>query len=165
MVRKVADKKKKATAASSKETAVAAPAKQVKKRKPTGIAAEPDGIPTDLRGRKRAGRPDNAERAKTESIDEKVSLICADWLDDIKKARKSIPIDLKVKALPNMLKHLVRDEEQDDESDVTLVLLADRYLGSQKQFNDAEEMSKRDAQVAAHHNAKQSSRTTEAENE
>lgn len=107
-----------------------------------------DEAPADIRGRKRAGKPSNEERAKTSNIDEKVALVCADWLDDIRKERKNIPITAKIKALPRMLSHLVREDDVDDESDVTLILLADRYLGAQKTFHDAEEQSRREAQAA-----------------
>ena len=110
--------------------------------------------PSDIRGRKRAGKPSNAERSKQEVRDEKIALLCADWLDDIRKERKNIPIALKIKNLPNYLKLLVRDDEVDDESDVTLLLLADKYLGKQKEFHDAEEQSRRDAQLAIEQNNK-----------
>ena len=104
--------------------------------------------PADIRGRKRAGKPSNEERSKQSSRDEKVALICADWLDDIKKARKEIPLAIKIKNLPNYLKLLVREDEVDDEEDLTLILLADKYLGDQKTFHDAEEQSKREIQEA-----------------
>ena len=131
---------------------------------PKGIVAESEA-PADIRGRKRAGRPNNEERAKSSSIDEKVALICADWLDDIKAARKSIPLAWKIKALPGMLKNLVREDDVDDESDVTLILLADRYLGSQKQFREAEEQSRREVLEAVTRNAKQSSTTKQKDDE
>ena len=105
-----------------------------------------DEAPADIRGRKRAGKPSNEERSKQSSRDEKVALICADWLDDIKRARKDIPLAMKIKNLPNYLKLLVREDEVDDESDVTLILLADKYLGSQRTFNEANEQSKREIQ-------------------
>ncbi len=107
-----------------------------------------DEVPADTRGRKRAGKPSNEERSKQSSRDEKVALICADWLDDIKKARKEIPLAMKIKNLPNYLKLLVREDEVDDEEDLTLILLADKYLGDQKTFHDAEEQSKREIQEA-----------------
>ena len=107
-----------------------------------------DEVPADIRGRKRAGKPSNEERSKQSSRDEKVALICADWLDDIKKARKEIPLAMKIKNLPNYLKLLVREDEVDDEEDLTLILLADKYLGDQKTFHDAEEQSKREIQEA-----------------
>ena len=118
-----------------------------------------DEAPADIRGRKRAGKPSNEERAKTSNIDEKVALVCADWLDDIRKERKNIPITAKIKALPGMLSHLVREDDVDDESDVTLILLADRYLGAQKTFHDAEEQSRREAQAAIHHDEEQSTKS------
>ena len=105
-----------------------------------------DEAPADIRGRKRAGKPSNEERSKQSSRDEKVALICADWLDDIKKARQDIPLAMKIKNLPNYLKLLVREDDVDDESDVTLILLADKYLGLQRTFNDANEQSKREIQ-------------------
>lgn len=107
-----------------------------------------DEAPADIRGRKRAGKPSNEERSKQSFRDEKVALICADWLEDIKKARGVIPLAMKIKNLPKYLKLLVREDEVDDESDVTLVLLADKYLGAQKTFRDAEEQSRREAQAA-----------------
>ena len=107
-----------------------------------------DEAPADIRGRKRPGKPSNEERSKQSSRDEKVALICADWLDDIKKARKDIPLAMKIKNLPNYLKLLVREDEVDDEEDLTLILLADKYLGDQKTFHDAEEQSKREIQEA-----------------
>lgn len=114
-----------------------------------------DEAPADIRGRKRAGKPSNEERAKTSNIDQKVALLCADWLDDIRKERKNIPITAKIKALPGMLSHLVREDDADDESEVTLILLADRYLGAQKTFHDAEEQSRREAQAAISQTPKQ----------
>ena len=107
-----------------------------------------DEAPADIRCRKRAGKPSNEERSKQSSRDEKVALTCADWLDDIKKSRKEIPLAIKIKNLPNYLKLLVREDEVDDEEDLTLILLADKYLGDQKTFNDAEEQSKREIQEA-----------------
>lgn len=175
MAKKVTeDKKPKKAAAPKKEKTVKKKSPTVRKKKVEDIPdEEPKGIiqdtaadaPADLRGRKRAGRPNNTERARTESIDEKVALICADWLDDIKAARKTISIKDKIKGLPNMLKHLVRDDDVDDESEVTLILLADRYLGAQKQFKDAEEQSRREVQQAVTRNAKQSNRPKQKDGE
>lgn len=136
----------------------------VRKKKVEDIPdEEPKGIkedassdaPKDLRGRKPAGRPTDAERSKQEFRDEKIALLCADWLDDIRKARNEIPITAKIKNLPSYLKLLVREDDVDDESDVTLVLLADKYLGSQKQFQDAEEQSRKEIQDAIDPNKKE----------
>lgn len=134
--------KAKATKADAKKSPKKSPA--TRKKVVEDIPA--DEAPADIRGRKRAGKPSNEERSKQSSRDEKVALICADWLDDIKKARKEIPLAMKIKNLPNYLKLLVREDDVDDESDVTLILLADKYLGSQRTFNDANEQSKREIQ-------------------
>lgn len=179
MAKKVTeDKKPKKAAAPKKEKTVKKKSPATRKKVVEDIPdEEPKGIiqdtaadaaadaPADLRGRKRAGRPNNTERARTESIDEKVALICADWLDDIKAARKTISVKDKIKGLPNMLKHLVRDDDVDDESEVTLILLADRYLGAQKQFKDAEEQSRREVQQAVTRNAKQSNKPKQKDDE
>lgn len=159
MAKKVTDKKK---AESPKTKGKTDKAKKTVKKKspatrkkvvedipdeePKGIVSAPENEkPKDIRGRKRAGKPSNAERCRQEARDEKVALICADWLDDIKKARKEIPLAIKIKNLPKYLKLLTREDDVDDESDVTLVLLADKYLGDQKTFHDAEEQSKKEA--------------------
>lgn len=150
-------KKKAKAAAPTKEKIVKKKSPTVRKKKVEDIPAEePKGIvqeagvdaPADLRGRKRAGRPTDAERSKQEFRDEKIALLCADWIDDIRKERENIPITAKIKALPNFIKLLVREDDVDDESDVTLVLLADKYLGLQKQFHEAEEQSRKEIQSA-----------------
>lgn len=159
MAKKVTEDKK------PKKAAAPPPKKTVKKKSPTVRKKKVEDIPdeepksiiqdtaadapADLRGRKRAGRPTDAERSKQEFRDEKIALLCADWLDDIRKARKQIPLTAKLKSLPKYLKLLVREDDVDDESDVTLVLLADKYLGAQRQFHEAEEQSRKEIQDAA----------------
>lgn len=152
--KKETKKKTPATPKKSESGETATKKKTVKRKKvedipdeePAGVINKADDAPKDLRGTKRRGRPTNAERSKTSSIDEDLALVCADWLQDIKTARKKIPLAVKIKALPNMLKHLVREDDVDDESELTLVLLADRYLGAQKTFNEAEAMSRDEVQ-------------------
>lgn len=148
--------KTKETEKKEKPTKVTKPAKAGAKKSPKKKSPatrkkvvediQSDEAPADIRGRKRAGKPSNEERSKQASRDEKVALICADWLDDIRKERKNIPLAVKIKNLPNYLKLLVREDDVDDESDLTLILLADKYLGSQRTFNDANEQSKREIQ-------------------
>ena len=142
------DKKKVEKPTVSKKEKVEKKKKSPATRKKVVEDIPSDEAPADIRGRKRAGKPSNEERSKQSSRDEKVALICADWLDDIKKARKEIPLAIKIKNLPNYLKLLVREDEVDDEEDLTLILLADKYLGDQKTFHDAEEQSKREIQEA-----------------
>ena len=142
------DKKKVEKPTVSKKEKVEKKKKSPATRKKVVEDIPSEEAPADIRGRKRAGKPSNEERSKQSSRDEKVALICADWLDDIKKARKEIPLAMKIKYLPNYLKLLVREDEVDDEEDLTLILLADKYLGDQKTFHDAEEQSKREIQEA-----------------
>lgn len=103
------------------------------------IPEDIDEAPRDLRGSKPAGRPTNAERSKTSAIDEKTNLLIADIIGDIQKARSDnkLSLELEVKLLPQLLNHMVRDDDQEDESELTMTILGKKYLNEQKKVKAA----------------------------
>lgn len=103
------------------------------------IPEDIDEAPRDLRGNKPAGRPTNAERSKTSAIDEKTNLLIADIIGDIQKARSDnkLSLELEVKLLPQLLNHMVRDDDQEDESELTMTILGKKYLNEQKKVKAA----------------------------
>lgn len=111
-------------------------------RKPRKPVSDDKDIPTDLRGKRRAGRPSNAERTSSKYIDEQLALFAADLLADLRKNHKKIPIERKGDLLCKILPHLTRTESEQDNKALSMELLGKKYLGLEIKIHAAEEASR-----------------------
>lgn len=139
---------KKAGVAKKATPAKAAPIKAATKKK----AAEPvDDIPTDIRSARSSGRPSNKDRANTTKIKEDLKLLCSDWLGELRgKKGKAIPLELKVRLLPNYLKMIMMDEDEaQDEGYASMEALGQKYLTLRSAHADADEASREAAKAAS----------------
>lgn len=98
-------------------------------------------IPTDLRGSHRRGRVSNKERTSKAWIEEQEKLLAADLLADIRKARKDMTIAMKIRAYDTLMRHIVFEDDSNDESTLTLELMGQRYLGLKIEMKNAEKAS------------------------
>lgn len=111
-------------------------------RKPRKPVSDDKDIPTDLRGKRSAGRPSNAERTSSKYIDEQLALFAADLLADLRKNHKKIPIERKGDLLCKILPHLTRTESEQDNKALSMELLGKKYLGLEIKIHAAEEASR-----------------------
>lgn len=111
-------------------------------RKPRKPVSNDKDIPTDLRGKRSAGRPSNAERTSSKYIDEQLALFAADLLADLRKNHKKIPIERKGDLLCKILPHLTRTESEQDNKALSMELLGKKYLGLEIKIHAAEEASR-----------------------
>ena len=120
---------------------VAAPKKEKTKRKPRK-PSEDKAIPEDLRGKRAAGRPSNAERTSSKYIEEQLALFAADLLADLRKNHKSIPIERKGDLLCKILPHLAKSDDEQDSKALSLELMGKKYLELEVKIHAAEEASR-----------------------
>ena len=112
------------------------------KSKPRKPVSDDKAIPEDLRGKRAAGRPSNAERTSPKYIEEQLALFAADLLADLRKNHKNIPIERKGDLLCKILPHLAKSDDEQDSKALSLELMGKKYLELEVKIHAAEEASR-----------------------